>query len=68
MVIFVSHVTCKESFSLVFVQILPLEGLSFAVFLKSTPVFKGDGQEKSSKISISWQELKNRFLSFVVHR
>ena len=53
MVIFVSHVTCKESFSLVFVQIPPLEGLSFAVFLKSTPIFKSDGQEKSSKISIS---------------
>ena len=28
--------------------------------------FKGDGQEKSSKILISWQELKNVFLSVLV--
>ena len=31
------------------------------------PAIKSDGQEKSSKILISWQELKNRFLSFFVH-
>ena len=31
-------------------------------------VFKSDGQEKSTKILISWQELKNQFLSFFVHR
>ena len=31
-------------------------------------LFKSDGQEKSRKISISWRELKNRFLSFFVHR
>ena len=30
--------------------------------------FKSDGQEKSTKILISWQELKNQFLSFFVHR
>ena len=30
--------------------------------------FKSDGQEKSTKILISWQELKNKFLSFFVHR
>ena len=29
---------------------------------------KSDGQEKSTKILISWQELKNEFLSFFVHR
>ena len=29
---------------------------------------KSDGQEKSTKILISWQELKNQFLSFSVHR
>ena len=29
---------------------------------------KSDGQEKSTKILISWQELKNQFLSFFVHR
>ena len=31
-------------------------------------MFKSDGQEKSTKILISWQELKNQFLSFFVHR
>ena len=31
-------------------------------------VFKSDGQEISTKILISWQELKNRFLSFFVHK
>ena len=31
-------------------------------------VVKSDGQEKSTKILISWQELKNEFLSFFVHR
>ena len=30
--------------------------------------FKSDGQEKSTKILISWQELKNELLSFFVHR
>ena len=30
--------------------------------------FKSDGQEISTKILISWQELKNRFLSFFVHK
>ena len=30
--------------------------------------FKSDGQEKSTKILISWQELKNQFLSFFVYR
>ena len=30
--------------------------------------FKSDGQEKSTKVLISWQELKNEFLSFFVHR
>ena len=30
--------------------------------------FKSDGQEKSTKILILWQELKNQFLSFFVHR
>ena len=30
--------------------------------------FKSDGQEKSTEILISWQELKNKFLSFFVHR
>ena len=30
--------------------------------------FKSDGQEKSTKILISWEELKNQFLSFFVHR
>ena len=29
--------------------------------------FKSGGQKKSSKILISWQELKNRFLSLLVH-
>ena len=29
---------------------------------------KSDGQEKSTKILISWQEFKNQFLSFFVHR
>ena len=29
---------------------------------------KSDGQEISTKILISWQELKNRFLSFFVHK
>ena len=29
---------------------------------------KSDGQEKSTKILISWQELKNQFISFFVHR
>jgi len=28
-------------------------------------IFKKDGQENSSKILISWQELKKRFLSFL---
>ena len=28
-------------------------------------VVKSDGQEKSTKILISWQELKNQFLSFL---
>ena len=27
-------------------------------------IFESDGQEKSTKILISWQELKNQFLSF----
>ena len=31
-------------------------------------IFKSDGREKSTKILISWQELKNQFLSFFVHR
>ena len=31
-------------------------------------IFKNDGQEKSTKILILWQELKNKFLSFFVHR
>ena len=31
-------------------------------------ILKSDGQEKSTKILISWQELKNEFLSFFVHR
>ena len=31
-------------------------------------IVKSDGQEKSTKILISWQELKNQFLSFFVHR
>ena len=31
-------------------------------------VFKSAGQEKSTKILISWQELKNQFLSLLVHR
>ena len=30
--------------------------------------FKSDGQEISTKILISWQELKNRFLLFFVHK
>ena len=30
--------------------------------------FKSDGKEKSTKILISWQELKNQFLSFFFHR
>ena len=30
-------------------------------------VLKSDCQEKSTKILISWQELKNQFLSFFVH-
>ena len=30
--------------------------------------FKSDGLEISTKILISWQELKNRFLSFFVHK
>ena len=30
--------------------------------------FKSDGQEKSTKILVSWQELKNQFLLFFVHR
>ena len=34
----------------------------------SVASFKSDGQEKSTKILISWQELKNQFLSFFVHR
>ena len=34
----------------------------------SETVLLSDGQEKSSKILISQQELKNRFLSFFVHR
>ena len=29
---------------------------------------KSDGHEKSLKINISWQELKNQFVSFSVHR
>ena len=29
---------------------------------------KSDGQEKSTKILISLQDLKNQFLSFFVHR
>ena len=32
------------------------------------PQIKSDGQEKSTKLFISWQELKNEFLSFFVHR
>ena len=28
---------------------------------------KSDGQEKSTKILFSWQELKNKFISFFVH-
>ena len=35
---------------------------------RDIPVVKSDGQEKSTKILISWQELKNEFLSFFVHR
>ena len=31
-------------------------------------IFKSDGQEISTKILISMQELKNRFLSFFVHK
>ena len=31
-------------------------------------VVKSDGQEKSTKIVISWQELNNQFLSCFVHR
>ena len=31
-------------------------------------IIKSDGQEKSTKILISWQELKNQFLSFFVNR
>ena len=34
----------------------------------SVASFKSDGQEKSTEILISWQELKNQFLSFFVHR
>ena len=30
--------------------------------------FKSDGQEKSTKILISWKGLKNKFLFFFVHR
>ena len=30
--------------------------------------FKSDGQDISTKILISWQGLKNRFLSFFVHK
>ena len=33
-----------------------------------SPLFKSDGHGKSTKILISWQELKNQFLSFFVHR
>ena len=29
---------------------------------------KGDGQDKSTKLLISWQELTNLFLSFFVQR
>ena len=37
-------------------------------FYRQGQAFKSDGQEKSTKILISWQELKNQFLSFFVHR
>ena len=33
-----------------------------------TSELKSDGQEKSTKILISWQELKNQFLLLFVHR
>ena len=33
-------------------------------WVSEIPYYKSDGQEKSTKILISWQELKNQFLSF----
>ena len=32
------------------------------------PMFKNTGKKKSTKLLISWQDLKNQFLSFFVHR
>ena len=38
------------------------------IFCGYLNVLKSDGQEKSTKILISWQELKNKFLPFFFHR
>ena len=38
------------------------------IFCDYLNVLNSDGQEKSTKILISRQELKNQFLSFFVHR
>ena len=40
----------------------------FIIFGKLSFCVKSDGKEISTKILISWQELKNRFLSFFVHK
>ena len=45
-----------------------IAGGSIKTFSPISEMVKSDGQEKSTKILISWQELKNQFLSFFVHR
>ena len=39
-----------------------------SLLTERSSIIKSDGQEKSTKILISWQELKNQFLAFFVHR
>ena len=49
---------------LVFVKSQPIPQKKF----NYVPQIKSDGQQKSTKLLISWQELKNEFRSLFVHR
>ena len=55
-------------FSVLFLQYSLICHAATGIVREPIRTFKSDGQEKSTKILISWQELKNKFLSFLAHR
>ena len=61
------YVSLMEALESIFSSMNYESGL-LTVECNTVAIFKSDGQEISTKILISWQELKNRFLSFFVHK